>query len=233
MIQTLLKTVDTQVVELGDERLPRTIATETRRVYDVVAGVYPLSTFFFHSKAHEAALEMSGIQNGMRVLEVAVGSGEMFRKLVAANPRGETVGVDLSPNMAARTHRLVRQRFPGVRSHCHAVDARYLPFREGAFDAVVCCYLLELLSLDDIAATLSEVHRVLRHKGTFTLVLIGQNAEFFNNLYKVAGSVLPAFWGRQVDVRVPLWMRETGFRVRAERTVKQSGYPSRVLTAVK
>lgn len=233
MIQTLLKNLDTQVVELGDERLPRTIATQTRRVYDVLSGVYPMSTYFFHRKAHDVALEMSGIRNGMRILEVAVGSGEMFRKLVEVNPRGETVGIDLSPKMAARTHKMVRDHYPRTQSQCNAVDCRYLPFRDETFDAVMCCYLLELLSLDDITATLNEVHRVLRRNGTFTLTLIGQNADFFNNLYKVAGSVVPAFWGRQVDARVPQWLREAGFRVKAEKTVRQTGYPSRVLSVVK
>jgi len=38
------------------DAMPRTIAERTRRVYDSVAPVYPVSTFFFHSKAHDYAL---------------------------------------------------------------------------------------------------------------------------------------------------------------------------------
>ena len=49
-----------------------------------------------------------------------------------------------------------------------------MPFRDESFDAVMCCYLLELLSSDDIVVALQEIHRVLRRRGTFTLVLIGQ-----------------------------------------------------------
>jgi ubiquinone/menaquinone biosynthesis C-methylase UbiE len=233
MIQTLLKNLDTEVVSVDGDRLPRTIASRTRRVYDIVAGVYPLSTFLFHSRAHKTALEMSGIRNGMRVLEVATGSGEMFRRLVHANRAGTTIGLDLSPNMALRTLRQARQQFPGATVHCHAVDARHLPFPRATFDAVMMCYLLELLAQQDIAMTLAEVHRVLRPGGTFTLVCIGENAEFFNNLYKVAGSLAPAFWGRQVEARVPEWIREAGFRLGRERIIRQYGYPSRVLSAHK
>ena len=79
------------------ERMPRTIAARTRRVYDILASVYPLSTFFFHSKAHACALRHSGIRDGMRVLEVATGSGEMFRRLVRSNPNG----ADLRPGSFA------------------------------------------------------------------------------------------------------------------------------------
>jgi hypothetical protein len=94
--------------------LPATLSLRTRRVYDRLAAVYPLSTMFFHSRAHRCALEISGLRDGMKVLEVATGSGEMFRRLVRANSSGSTVGVDLSPNMAARTQRIARRRFAGA-----------------------------------------------------------------------------------------------------------------------
>ena len=81
----------------------------TRRIYDLLAGVYPLSTLFFHEKAHKAALSLAGLKDGMRVLEVATGSGEMFGRIVKINPDGLTCGVDLSPNMAARTQRLAER----------------------------------------------------------------------------------------------------------------------------
>ena len=177
---------------------------------------------------------MAGVRDGMQVLEVATGSGEMFRRLVKANGAGRTYGIDLSPNMAARTHKHVRQDFPKAQSHCHAVDARYLPFREESFDAVFCCYLLELLSRDDIMLTLSEIHRVLKPKGSLSLILIGENnSEFFNNLYEIAGSLVPAFWGRQVQAEGAEMLRAAGFRIQMERLVKHTGYPSRVLKVVK
>src|SRR4051794_20850691 len=137
-----------------------TLARGTRQVYDLLSGVYPLSTYFFHSRAHEEAIGLSGIRNGTKVLEVATGSGEMFRRLTEANPDGLTVGLDLSPRMAARTQRMARQQAESVRAHCGAVDARLMPFADHTFDAVVCCYLLELLSGDDIVVTLQEIWRV-------------------------------------------------------------------------
>lgn len=215
------------------DRLPMTIAQRTRRVYDRLATVYPVSTFLFHSLAHRCALDVAGIRDGMRVLEVATGSGEMFRRLVGVNRNGETVGVDLSPNMAAHTHRRVRRKFPRASVLCQAVDARYMPFRDEVFDAVVCCYLLELLCAEDILRALSEFRRVLDRKGRLTLVCIGQNTRLFNGLYRVAGGVAPAFWGRQVEHHVPSLLEASQFRVLHDRTVRQSFYPSRVLLARK
>lgn len=213
--------------------LPTTLAARTRRVYDRVAAVYPLSTLFFHSRAHRCALEASGLRSGMNVLEVATGSGEMFQRLVRANSKGSTIGVDLSPNMAARTQKIARHHFPSARAHCQAVDARHMPFRGESFDAIFCCYLLELLSSDDIVHTLREFRRVLRSSGRLTLVLIGQNTAAFNAVYKVAGRVAPAFWGRQVEQRVPGLIEASNFEIISDHVVRQTFYPSRVLVARK
>src|SRR5579863_2807039 len=213
--------------------LPATLAERTRRVYDRLAQVYPVSTMFFHSRAHRCALEDSGLRDGMKVLEVATGSGEMFRRLVCANRKGATIGVDLSPNMAARTQRTVRHEFPQADAHCQAVDARHMPFRNDSFDAIFCCYLLELLSGDDIIRTLREFRRVLRARGHLTLVLIGQNTPVFNALYKLGGKVAPAFWGRQVERRMPQLIESVRFEILHDRAVRQTFYPSRVLVARK
>jgi ubiquinone/menaquinone biosynthesis C-methylase UbiE len=213
--------------------MPRTIAARTRKVYDHLSAVYPASTFFFHSRAHACAMRHSGIENGMQVLEIATGSGEMFRRLVKANPGGKTFGLDLSPNMAARTQRRARQEFPSAEAHCGAVDVRNMPFRKESFDAVVCCYLFELLAQEDIRLTLREINRVLRPGGRFSLVVIGQNANVFNRLYGVCGSLVPAFWGRQVEKSVPNLINKAGLKIVTDEFVKQLGYPSRVLIARK
>ena len=217
----------------GTDQFRRTISDRTRKIYDHLSAVYPVSTFFFHSKAHKTALELSGIRDGMRVLEVATGSGEMFRRLVKANPRGQTIGFDLSPKMAARTQLRARQEFPESAASCQAVDARQIPFRDESFDAVVCCYLLELLSSDDIELALREFRRVLKRRGTFTLVLIGQNTQAFNRAYQLCGRLAPAFWGRQVEARVPGMIRATNLRVTGDKTIRQGFYPSRILFARK
>ena len=213
--------------------LPATLAGRTRRAYDRLAAVYPVSTMLFHSRAHRCALGASGLRDGMKVLEVATGSGEMFRRLIRANRAGTTVGVDLSPNMAARTQRTARTKFPDSRSHCQAVDARHMPFRSESFDAVFCCYLLELLSAEDIVSTLGEFRRVLRDRGNLTLVLIGQNTASFNAVYKLLGKVAPAFWGRQVEQRVPQLIESVRFEILKDEMVRQIFYPSRILVARK
>ena len=86
--------------------LPNTLADRTRRVYDRLAAVYPVSTMFFHSRAHRCALGASGLRDGMKVLEVATGSGEMFRRLVRANRLGLLATLHAVMNRVADLSRL-------------------------------------------------------------------------------------------------------------------------------
>jgi ubiquinone/menaquinone biosynthesis C-methylase UbiE len=185
----------------------------------------------FHSRAHRQALAASGIRNGMRILEVAIGSGEMFHRLLQVNRDGETVGVDLSPNMAARTQSRVRAAFPSSNAHCHAADARNLPFPDASFDAIVCCYLFELLSEDDMTNALAEFRRVLRQEGRLTTILICQSLTAFNAMYKVCTKLAPAFWGRQIEKRLPRMLSLQGFSIRGDHNVRQIFYPSRIIVA--
>lgn len=225
-----MNNLDALLANWRTERIPETIAGRTRRIYDLVAGIYPLSSRLFHSKAHAAAVELAGIRDGDSLLEIAMGSGEMFARLAKANPRGLNVGIDLSSEMAAVTNRKVRKAFPNLRCSFQAVDARQMPFDDHCFDHVVCCYLLELLAANDIVRTLHEVHRVLRPHGRFTMIVIARNRGYFNRAYRVASKVAPAFWGQQVDdQRMRAVLESCGFRITAEREVVQTLYPSRVL----
>jgi SAM-dependent methyltransferase len=209
--------------------LPQTIAARTRRVYDALATVYPVATYFFHTKAHSYVLKHSGIQNGDRVLEIASGSGEMLRHLANINPDGVTIGLDLSPKMAAGAQKRVREEHPGTSAHCGAVDVRSLPFADASFDAVVCCYLIELLGREDIYRTLQEVRRVLRPGGRFSLVVIGQNRTLFRHAYRVGASIVRAYWGRLVESETPEMLQDCGLTVVGDQYLLQGFYPSRVL----
>jgi ubiquinone/menaquinone biosynthesis C-methylase UbiE len=211
----------------------RSVPDSTRRIYDLVAGIYPLSTMLFHSRAHKAALSLAGIQNGMKVLEVATGSGEMFNRIMRVNPKGMTCGIDLAPNMAAKTQRIATRTLPHVKAHCQVVDARSIPFRDSTFDAVVSCYMLELLAEADIVRTMREMHRVLRPGGRMALVLIGQHLPAFNAWYRFIQKYAHGFLGPQMEAAIPDFMKACDFTMEHDVRVRQTCYPSRVVVARK
>jgi ubiquinone/menaquinone biosynthesis C-methylase UbiE len=98
-----------------------------------------------------------------RTLEVGVGTGLNLRWYV---PEIELIAVDLDPERLSvskeRAHAL--NRHVGVA----VADGRRLPFGPDSFDTVVCT--LAVCDVDDRAATLTEVHRVIRPGGLLLLL---------------------------------------------------------------
>jgi demethylmenaquinone methyltransferase / 2-methoxy-6-polyprenyl-1,4-benzoquinol methylase len=96
---------------------------------------------------------VSRIPSGSRVLDVATGTGLVARAL---ERRGcEVTGLDQSADML-RSGRTTRHRVQA--------QAERLPFPDGAFDAVTFTYLMRYV--DDPAATMAELARVIRPGGT-------------------------------------------------------------------
>jgi demethylmenaquinone methyltransferase/2-methoxy-6-polyprenyl-1,4-benzoquinol methylase len=96
---------------------------------------------------------------GDQVLDVATGTGAVALELLAQ--KGCTVwGVDQSVGMLD----VARQRLPADRTHLVEASADALPFDDGQFDALTFTYLLRYV--DDPAATLRELARVVRPGGT-------------------------------------------------------------------
>jgi demethylmenaquinone methyltransferase/2-methoxy-6-polyprenyl-1,4-benzoquinol methylase len=106
-----------------------------------------------------------------RVLDVATGTGLVAAALVARSGCA-VVGVDQSEQMLARA----RERQVGdpvVADRCHFVcaEAERLPFADGEFDALTFTYLLRYV--DDPAATMRELARVVRPGGRVGMVEFG------------------------------------------------------------
>ena len=92
------------------------------------------------------------------VLDVATGTGAVARELVAQKSC-TVVGFDQSPEMLAEARRRAPANVTFVEGR-----AEKLPFPDKAFDAVTFTYLLRYV--DDPAATLQELVRVVRPGGT-------------------------------------------------------------------
>jgi demethylmenaquinone methyltransferase/2-methoxy-6-polyprenyl-1,4-benzoquinol methylase len=104
------------------------------------------------------------------VLDVATGTAAVAIEL--ANVTGcSVIGVDQSPEMLAAGHARVERAGLAHRIELREARAEELPFDEAAFDALTFTYLLRYV--DDPAATLRELARVVRPGGTVAALEFG------------------------------------------------------------
>jgi demethylmenaquinone methyltransferase / 2-methoxy-6-polyprenyl-1,4-benzoquinol methylase len=126
-----------------------------------------------------------------RVLDVATGTAAVAIEL-ARRHGCSVIGIDQSPEMLAEARERVERAGLGTRIELLEGRAEALPFSDGEFDALTFTYLLRYV--EDPAATLTELARVLRPGGTIASLEFG-----------VPGGVLPrAAWNLYVDVGLPL-----------------------------
>jgi demethylmenaquinone methyltransferase / 2-methoxy-6-polyprenyl-1,4-benzoquinol methylase len=122
---------------------------------------------------------------GDTVLDVATGTGAVTQELI--RQKGCSVlGVDQSPEMLA----VAREQLPSTVELVEA-GAENLPFEDGSFDALTFTYLLRYV--DDPAATLRELARVVRPGGTIASLEFAMPAGLWRPLWNAyVGAVLPA-----------------------------------------
>lgn len=113
------------------------------------------------SLGRQRAIDLAGVEPGMKVLDLACGPGNLSRRLAAlAGPGGEVVGVDLAPGMVelARAAGIANARF-------EVMDIERLGFPDGSFDVAVCGHGIQFAP--DLGQALREARRVLRPGGRF------------------------------------------------------------------
>lgn len=98
--------------------------------------------------------EVTALPAGARILDGAVGLGQLAQRLAARGYR--VTGIDYSVDAALHTHRSGLNAVVG--------DLTRMPFRSGAFDGVTTGETLE--HLDDDRGAANEIARVVRSGGT-------------------------------------------------------------------
>jgi demethylmenaquinone methyltransferase/2-methoxy-6-polyprenyl-1,4-benzoquinol methylase len=135
-----------------------------------------------------------------RVLDVACGTAAVSIELARAVPERTIVGIDQSTEMlAAGRERVARAGLAG-RIELREGRAEELPFEDASFDAVTFTYLLRYV--DDPAATMRELARVVRPGGTIAMQEFGLPSGVWRPLWELyvrvglpaAGAVVSPGW---------------------------------------
>ncbi len=111
-------------------------------------------------------VDRAGVAEGDRVLDVACGTGVVARHAAArVGDGGSVTGLDVNEGMLEVAESTAAGTRPGI--EWRRGDATDLPFADGSFDVVCCQQALQFL--DDPAAALAEMRRVLDSGGRVAL----------------------------------------------------------------
>jgi demethylmenaquinone methyltransferase/2-methoxy-6-polyprenyl-1,4-benzoquinol methylase len=133
--------------------------------YDALSAAL---SFWQDPRWRRALVAAADPRSGDRVLDVATGTGMVAAELLR-RCECSVVGIDQSAAMLARA----RARFAAQGSRVELLEgqAEALPFADASFDVLTVTYLLRYV--DDPAATVSELARVLRPGGRIASLEFG------------------------------------------------------------
>lgn len=212
-----------------DARLSK---AEVREVYRRFASTYDVWSAVAESKARRRCLELADIRNGDSVLEVAVGNGVLFEKILRLNPAGRNEGIDLSEEMLARAK--VRAEKSGASNYTLKVgDAYHLRYPDDSFDAVLSNYMFDLIPERDFVPILSEFKRVLHGGGRQVLVNMTKGPRWFNVIWEWLYERRPALLGGCRGVQISPYLEQAGYAEIRREYIGQFLFPSEVVCATK
>jgi SAM-dependent methyltransferase len=122
-----------------------------------------------YGAATEMMLDLAGVQEGSRVLDVAAGTGEStLTAAVRVGPKGHVLAADVSASMLNVAAEAARKE--GLRNvQTRVVDAENLTVDADSFDAVICRIALMLFSTPGKA--LNRMRRVVKPGGKVAVMV--------------------------------------------------------------
>ena len=156
-----------------------------------------------------ALVQALGPFEGRRILDVGCGKGRFARRLESLG--ADIVGIDFSTGMLKEA----------VGSSRSLGSATRLPFAASSFDALYAVEVFQHLSMDAIAISLQEFHRVLRTGGR--LAIVDRNALALDG----RRPWLPRALVKRIDECRGLWMYRPGEPAR-ERWFRPSAFGRRI-----
>lgn len=155
--------------DFGFERVPRSAKRgRVADVFDSVASRYDLMNDLMSLGLHRIwkrfFIEIAGLRPGMRVLDLAGGTGDLSAlALSRVGTDGEVALLDINRAMLDEARRRLVDRGIGHRVSYSLGDAEALPFADASFDCVMMAFGLRNVTAKSRA--LESMYRVLRPGG--------------------------------------------------------------------
>lgn len=219
----------TEKKEILEARLEKNKIT---RVYRKIAPTYDLWGRLTESKARDRCLELASIKDGEAVLEVAVGTGLAFEKILQANPTGQNEGIDLTEEMLNQA-KVKAERLGANNYRLKVGDAYNLDYPDSSFEVVINNYMFDLLPEQDFPAVLGEFKRVLRPGGRLIMVNMTKGEHWYNSLWEGIYRMNSAWVGGCRGVLLVPYLEKIGFVDTKREFISQMTFPSEIVYGVK
>ena len=215
--------------KLLEARVPK---EDVGKLYDRTAWFYNVWATLTETKAQDRAIKFANIQDEIVILDVAVGTGRLFNRIVKRNPNGRNVGIDISKGMLAKAKSLLSKQ-PNSNYSLDIGSAFDIKMDDLSVDILFNNYMFDLIPFDQMDTVINEFARVLKPGGKLVLVNMTKAEQFGAGLYERIYRISPTLMGGCRGVQLSNLLAEHGFIIENREYIQQMLFPSEVILATK
>jgi ubiquinone/menaquinone biosynthesis C-methylase UbiE len=135
---------------------------------DYLSGYYDVLTPSERSRFRQRQMDLVGLCEGEKVLEVGCGTGTLsFLSKRAVGETGEVAGIDIAPKMVARAEEKAARASLDIAFEVASIDE--LPYPDEHFDVVISSMMFHHLPVEVKRRGFGEIRRVLKGDGRLFL----------------------------------------------------------------
>jgi len=204
---------------------------KTQREFKQVLWIYDFWGRLTESKGAKKVLELANITDGIKILDVACGTGEMLKKIVRQNSNGRNVGIDLSPDMIKKANGKLKKT--GSNFELHQGNALHLNFSDNTFDLLINNYMVDLLPEEYFDKIASEFYRVLQPDGKVVISTFSFGTRRIHKFWYWVAKKFPKLLTDCRPVQFKPNLIKAGFEIEDEIEISQNTFPSQIIKARK
>ena len=204
---------------------------KTQKNFSAVTKFYDFWAKLTESKAIDTALEKVDAISRGKILDIGVGTGDMFYKIMPFNKEGYNIGLDISPQMLFKAKSKLIDNNES-KTALILGNAFYLPFEDNSFDYIFSSYVFDLFPENEFGKVTQEIYRVLKLNGKAIIITMSFGCRWYNKFWFLLAKYFPSILTNCRPINLKPFIENTFKNVNAF-SISQNTFPSEILTAVK
>lgn len=205
---------------------------KVKKEYAKVLWIYDIWGLLTETKAAKRVIELCNINDGVKILEVAVGTGKVFEKIVVHNPGGTNIGIDLSPEMLKRSEKTLRKRHL-TNFELREGNVLNLEFPDDSFNILVNNFMIDLMPAEYFDRIASEFNRILKPGGIAVISTFSFGYKRIHKFWQKIAEKYPGLLTGCRPVSIKENLEKAGFLIENDEQISQNTFPSEIIRARK
>ncbi|WP_369049546.1 class I SAM-dependent methyltransferase [Tenacibaculum sp. UWU-22] len=206
--------------------------TKTKVSYKKVVWFYDFWSWLTESKAAKYVVKYADVKDGESILEVACGTGLVFKQLVEKNQNGRNIGIDLSLDMLHKAKKKLKDLPTGV-YELQEGNVLDLNFDNNTFDLVVNNFMIDLMPYDTFDKIAEEFYRVTKPNGRVVISIFSNGKKKVNRFWYWVAKNFPSILTGCRPVTFKENLVKAGFEIEESIDISQNTFPSEIIKAKK